>query len=330
MWCIAFKGRLVNFNSSMKVFISWSGKPSLQVATVLKDWLKDLFNGVDFFLSTEDIRKGKQWPLVISKELETTDFGIVCLTSENRQSPWIVFEAGALSKFIEKSSVFTLLLGGLKPSDVDGPLSHFQHTLFDKSDFFKLIQEIDATQGKLKREEARLLKLFDAFWPELVKKVDEAFKNHVEPKKGKGTDEMLREILDTVTSLARNSPSLPGLLDEVNKRYGSPLIADYDRQNQLSMGATFLKNQRAAALHFKFVDALMSIDKSLASKIRNFSVRPVFDIDNKELTLYFSEKRQLQSFNGKDLYPLTKALQNIGLVKWTVSLDSERKDPHFI
>src|SRR5258707_22079 len=116
----------------MKIFISWSGKQSLSVATALRDWLPYIFNGAELFVSSEDIRKGKRWLLEVAKELDSSNFGIVCLTRENLEAPWVIFEAGALSKSFKEASVSTLLVGGLGIADIKGPLSHFQHTIFEK------------------------------------------------------------------------------------------------------------------------------------------------------------------------------------------------------
>ena len=42
----------------MKVFISWSGEKSGEVAQSLYDWLKNVFQTVDFYISKENINKG--------------------------------------------------------------------------------------------------------------------------------------------------------------------------------------------------------------------------------------------------------------------------------
>src|ERR1039458_2284474 len=101
----------------MKIFVSWAGPYSLGVAVALQKWLPYIFNPIDVFVSSESIRKGKQWPQAIAKELETTNYGIACLTHDNLTAPWLLFETGALSK-LPDSSVSTLLLGGLAPSDI--------------------------------------------------------------------------------------------------------------------------------------------------------------------------------------------------------------------
>ena len=69
-----------------------SGKPSHNIALAFKDWLPLLFTGIEPFVSSEDIRKGKRWQIEIEKELEASNFGIVCLTPDNTEAPWLLFE----------------------------------------------------------------------------------------------------------------------------------------------------------------------------------------------------------------------------------------------
>jgi hypothetical protein len=45
----------------MKVFISWSGDLSKQVAGLLAGWIEDVLQGVETWISTEDIEKGSIW-----------------------------------------------------------------------------------------------------------------------------------------------------------------------------------------------------------------------------------------------------------------------------
>ena len=89
----------------MKVFISWSGAISHQVALVLREWLPSVIQAVEPYVSSEDIDKGARWTTDISKELEASQYGILCVTPENIEAPWLNFEAGALSKTIDKSRV---------------------------------------------------------------------------------------------------------------------------------------------------------------------------------------------------------------------------------
>jgi hypothetical protein len=49
-------------------------------------------------MSAEEIGKGERWSINLAKELESSNFGLVCLTPENVNAPWLHFEAGAILK----------------------------------------------------------------------------------------------------------------------------------------------------------------------------------------------------------------------------------------
>jgi hypothetical protein len=210
----------------MKIFISWSGKPSENIALALKDWLPLLFTGIEPFVSSENVRKGKRWQIEIAKELESSDFGIICLTPDNTEAPWILFESGALSKSLKESSVSTLLTGGLRNGDIEGPLSHFQHTSFEKEDFFKLTTAINDSQPSGKQDATRLRKIFDKFWDELSVSVEKALKTTEKPEKKRGVEDMVRELLDVTNSIAKNMPQEDNILTRLKRFYAASLLPE--------------------------------------------------------------------------------------------------------
>jgi hypothetical protein len=67
----------------------------------------------------------------VAKELEASSFGIICVTRENVQTPWVLFEAGALAKSLEGARVIPLLLD-LDFRDITGPLAQFQAKKVEK------------------------------------------------------------------------------------------------------------------------------------------------------------------------------------------------------
>lgn len=145
----------------MKVFVSWSGELSCQIAEVLKKWIPCIIQSVEVFFSPEDIEKGDNWDKTISNELSQCNYGIICLTSDNTTAPWINFEAGAIAKSLD--SRITALMVNIKPSDIKGPLSRYQATKFEKNDFFQLISAINkALETPL--EHNILQNTFDTMW----------------------------------------------------------------------------------------------------------------------------------------------------------------------
>lgn len=111
----------------MKIFISWSGRRSQAVAEMLNDWIKCVLQASRPWLSTRDIDRGALWFSEIHDQLRDTSVGIICLTQENKERPWILFESGALAKGLSSNRVCTFLID-LKPSDLQDPLAQFNHT----------------------------------------------------------------------------------------------------------------------------------------------------------------------------------------------------------
>lgn len=82
-----------------KIFISWSGNISKEIAKALKICLeKEIFPNTGFscFVSNLDIASGSDWWNKIKRELKTCKMGILCITKENLKAPWIYYEAGAM------------------------------------------------------------------------------------------------------------------------------------------------------------------------------------------------------------------------------------------
>src|ERR1043165_153842 len=110
------------FQPHMKIFISWSGNRSRAVAETLRDWIKCVLQATRPWISTRDIDRGSLWFSEINDQLKDTSVGIICLTQENKNRPWILFEAGALAKGLSSNRVCTLLID-LKSADLEDPLA---------------------------------------------------------------------------------------------------------------------------------------------------------------------------------------------------------------
>ena len=193
------------------LFISWSGNRSQLVAEALNDWIPCVIQSADPWLSVADIEKGSRWNTEIASQLQKQQIGIVCLTAENLNAPWLLFEAGALSKAIENSRVCTFLLD-IQPTDVQGPLAQFQHTRAEREDIKKLAQTVNRAFGDLGLSEKMLDKQFEMWWPTLETRLSDIPKID-ESKIPKRIDrELLEEVLELTRSIKRDkfpSTSLP-------------------------------------------------------------------------------------------------------------------------
>ncbi|HEX4806877.1 MAG TPA: TIR domain-containing protein [Conexibacter sp.] len=184
----------------MKVFISWSGPLSHKVALALKDWLPSVLQVVEPYVSSEDIDKGARWSSDISKELEASSFGIICVTPDNLDAAWVNFEAGALSKSIERSRVAPFLFG-VDRTAVQGPLLQFQSTLVEHDDVRKLIVSLNKACNGSGLDETRLDEVFEVWWPHLQGRL-QGLATEAPPTPGpkRKTEDVLAEVLELVRS----------------------------------------------------------------------------------------------------------------------------------
>lgn len=206
----------------MKIFVSWSGPLSHRVATILRIWLPNVIQSVDAYVSSEDIDKGARWSPEIARELEASDFGIICVSKENLNAPWLLFEAGALSKKFERGRVSPFLID-LKISDISGPLAQFQATPFSKKDINKLMQSINKSAESSVLEDGRLGVSFDKWWPDLEKDLNEA----ITARPSANVAETVRPERDLLEEVVRNSQAtMRMILDQqtllLNRFSGNP------------------------------------------------------------------------------------------------------------
>jgi hypothetical protein len=184
----------------MRVFISWSGSLSNKIAECIRTWLPGVIQVVQPYFTPSDVEKGARWNTEIAKELEAANFGILCITRENINSNWLMFEAGALSKRLDKAAVCPLLFG-LQPSDLTGPLQQFQSAPFEKTEIKKVLSSINSALSDAKLADAVLDSVFEMWWPKLEEQVTKILKEH----KGQGKEPIRteRQILEEILELSR-------------------------------------------------------------------------------------------------------------------------------
>ena len=144
-------------NNKIPIFISWSGTLAESFAQAFRESIRDLIG--DYakpFLSKEDIPDGETWHSVIMSRLKETKYGIVILTPDSLQKPWVHFEAGAIAMTLEESSWLPLLVGVKKINPIisnSSPYRNYQIQEFDP-------ENNGATRDYLKKIVERVIELY--------------------------------------------------------------------------------------------------------------------------------------------------------------------------
>jgi len=194
----------------MKVFICWAGNLSKEVASILDEHLPTIIQSLEVFMSQHDIDSGTRWNFRLAEELSSTNFGILCLTPENLNNAWLLFEAGAISKNIEGAAC-GLLLRGLSPSSIREPLGQFQHRAFTESEFLALLYDLNKRIDR-PLNETRLKEIFKKMWPDINARYEKALsdiKGDANAPPPRDQKEILDEILNSVRSFGRQLAAIP-------------------------------------------------------------------------------------------------------------------------
>jgi TIR domain len=187
----------------MNVFISWSGTLSKAFAELLHEWLPDVIQRAEPWLSSEDIDKGSIWSTQLNEALSTT-VGVLCVTEENKNAPWLLFEAGALSKGLTKSRVCPLLID-LSTKNIQPPLSLLNVTLPEKKEMLKLVDSINAADPDNALKPDHLKKAFEQQWKtfeEKSEKIRQEHKTRAEPTQ-RSDQEIIAEVLENTRAIRR-------------------------------------------------------------------------------------------------------------------------------
>jgi hypothetical protein len=226
----------------MKVFISWSGDRTKKVAEAFNEWLGQLVQATEPWMSP-NIEKGKRWNDEIKKALGESKVGIICLDKDNLNSKWVLFEAGAIAK-TDDAHPCTFLLD-VNPSDVEPPLGDFQHTIFDKDDIRRLAHTINEkvrSAGEKTLDAGILNSLFDNLYPTLERRLKEILIIQPENKNVQRDErDILEEVLQIVRviqkgSMSLNKDDLEMINRELIKKYRENILNNFLNSKQPSGG----------------------------------------------------------------------------------------------
>ena len=309
----------------MKVFISWSGSLSRDVAVVLRDWLPLVIQAVRPYVSSEDIDPGARWGGDIAVQLDDTDFGILCVSRDNVTAPWLNFEAGALSKSVERSRVVPFLID-LGPSDIPrGPLAQFQAVQPTRADVLRLLRAMNDFCGAFPPE--RLGPTVDVWWPQLEERLQEV-QQHTQSVEGVGpqrsTPDMLAELLELTRGLQRELQ-----MTKDARPMSSPIPRASRLENEIVNG--ILQGARAENLtiyHLADGPTDLKVEKG---------GRPVYiEVCNNNASISVKTRRTIQRMRQKEIRdPLIMLVQgpvvqgafphepNVRIVEWQSAYDNE-------
>ena len=121
-----------------EIFISWSKAKSGELAKVTKSILETLLFNTKIFMSEVDIHAGDCVQDTIIQHIEQCDILILCFTSENKKSPWLLYEAGYASGLHKRVIPFLFDKDSLWHSWIDNPMN-----IAKEIDFYKDCFETD-------------------------------------------------------------------------------------------------------------------------------------------------------------------------------------------
>jgi hypothetical protein len=199
----------------MNVYLSWSGDLSRKAAAGLEMLLSITFQRARVF-EPAAISSGARWDEEISNTIAAADVGITCVTPDNVNNPWLLFEAGALST---STKLYVPFLIDLSPVDLVGPLARFQATQADEHDVWRLFLRINSVSGD-PLDESVLGTVFRNLWPQ----VQRSFRAEIPlgnqsalPEQGPAPSRNADALME---DLSHHVKVLQQQLDELRKKVG--------------------------------------------------------------------------------------------------------------
>jgi hypothetical protein len=199
---------------SKGIFIGWSGPRSSSVAQALKHWLRCLSLDIEPWVSTLDLRPGGRWWGELEAQLQVSEAGILCITPDNKNSPWLHFEAGALARSVNSRLIIPYAID-LDTAAILDPIGFFQGVAANRQGTFRMISELFAS---MKVEYDWDSNIFEVFWPLLERALDF----------GQGADTMQSALGEIErVAIARRSTELKEVVLPQSARHGETISLEY-------------------------------------------------------------------------------------------------------
>lgn len=201
----------------MKVFLSWSGSYTNNIAECFHRWIPCVIQSIETFISSGEIRAGERWQNRINTALQDIDFGVIFVTEANKEKPWIMFEAGALAKNLGTSRVAPVLCGANEIDFAGNPLLQFQYVKLDRDGVYSLMNSLreNLSDNDKKIDDSGFERIFEVWWPSLEEELsyisDE--EKTTQPKKGADTTSArLDRIEGAISELIKMNRAKPTYL----------------------------------------------------------------------------------------------------------------------
>ena len=215
----------------MKIFVSWSGERSQKLAEALHTWLPLVLPYTVPWVSKSDIQAGERWSLAVATELQESTFGIICVTRDNMNAPWILFESGAIAKSMKDGRVIPLLLD-LDLKEISGPLAQFQAKKADEEGFRQLIFDLNKAAPNGEPED-RITQRFDPMFASLRDKLDKIPSTGAH-KTARAQGEIMEELVASVRSFEVRFRDVvdeePNFRRRIRRRIHPGMIMDLTRE----------------------------------------------------------------------------------------------------
>ncbi|MCJ7603237.1 MAG: toll/interleukin-1 receptor domain-containing protein [Desulfobulbaceae bacterium] len=305
----------------MKIFISWSGESSRAIATYIARWLRMLpFSTMETWMSGDAIDPGSRWSMELAQALESTEFGILCLTRENQIEPWISFEAGALSKAVEKAKVIPYLIG-FSPEELKHPLRQFQAVPANREGTSKLVQSLFSLDSNCGRTQEDVRCSFEALWPDLEKEILAAVGSKIPEKKALGGQD---DATHRLTHIEKMLESLSGRLlawESRQSEHMAPKRSSLNRSRHLYVytgGYTPSVQQQLLIYEYDDIEDFFALRNKVYFDTGGINPTHTYGhtwvlIDPKTRTPFMNTRMLTQGIPGKH-YEDTRTLEEVGIL----------------
>jgi len=224
----------------IEVFLSWSKQTSHKVAKAFKDWLPNIFPS-NCWMSSQDIGKGKPWFGSISEQLAKSEVCIICVTQENLDSHWLMYEAGAIAHAKHGKLVCPLLFK-VTPSEISGsPLGQFQATITEKDDVLRLLLSMN-NEISTSIPEGTLRAAFQNEWPKLQKalrRIELKAPEEILPKVSPVPQTLSEEANDVLRESLKDDTGRISICEESDGTFFGPIFIGTDIPNYGKVSAKY-------------------------------------------------------------------------------------------